>query len=109
MADTLKTLAQSYPNAGTLTTLYTVPSSTSTIVASIVICNITATDDSFRISIAIAGASDTNKQYIYWNQSVPSYTTFVATIGITLATTDLIRVYSTGGGLTFNAFGIEVV
>jgi hypothetical protein len=106
MAEVFKVLGQ--PGATTPTTLYTVPSSTSTTLSSIVICNRSATATSFRISVAVGGAVDANNQYLYYDQVIEGNSTFVAQVGITLATTDLIRVYTTLATVSFNAFGIEV-
>ena len=108
MAETLKVLAQLSPSINTLTTLYTVPSSTSTVVSSIIICNQNSTPAVFRISIAIAGAADNVKQYLYYDLPILANDTFIATIGISLATTDVIKVYSTETNLSFTATGVEV-
>lgn len=109
MTDTLLVLGQSQPTAATLTTLYTVPAATSTTVSSVTICNQSATTaDSFRLSVAVAGAADNAKQYLYYNLAVGPADTFVATIGVTMAATDVMRCYSTNGTLNFNAFGVQV-
>ena len=108
VAENLKVLAQLVPSATTLTTLYTVPASTSTVVSSLIICNQNATQVLFRISIAVAGAADNAKQYIYYDLPLLAYDTFVATIGISLATTDLIRVYSDTANVSFTATGVEI-
>lgn len=102
-----KVLGQSVPSATTLTDIYTVPASTSTVISSISICNTSSTATTFRISVAVAGAANTNKQYLYYDVTIAGNDTFVATIGITLATTDVVRVYSTLATLSFNLFGSE--
>jgi glucose-6-phosphate dehydrogenase assembly protein OpcA len=108
MADTLKVLGQSNPSATTLTTLYTVPSSTSTTVSSLVVCNQASSAATFRISIQVAAAADTAKQYLYYDTNVPANDTFIATVGITLATTDVVKCYASSTTLSFNLFGVEV-
>ncbi len=108
MADTLKILGQSIPAAATLTDLYTVPAATSTVVSTITVCNQSAVGTSFRISIAVAGAADATKQYLYFDVPIAGNATFAATLGIDLATTDKIRVLATLATLSFNATGIEV-
>ena len=109
MTDTFKVLGQSFPSAATLTTLYTVPALTSTTASSITVCNQSSTTaDSFRISIQVAAAADTSKQYIYYNLPLAANDTFIATIGATLATTDVVKCYSSGGLSSFNLFGVEV-
>lgn len=105
---TLKQLGQSNPAVNTLTTLYTVPSATSTTVSSVVICNQSSSPSTFRLSTAIAGAADTIAQYLYYNQVIAANSTFVATVGITLATTDVIRVYASNSTMSFIAYGVEV-
>ena len=103
-----KVLGQSSPSATTLTDIYTVPSATSAAVSSGVICNRNGSADSFRVSVAPAGASDSNEQYIYYDVPISGKDTFIFTVGITLATTDVVRVYSTNGYCSFNLFGSEV-
>lgn len=115
MPITKKVLGQSFPAAATLTTLYTVPASTQTTVSTITVCNRSGTVvDQVRISIAPAGAADAAAQYIYGGNAtagvglaVSVLDTFSATLGITLAATDVVRVYSVNGTSTFNIFGAE--
>ena len=108
MTDTTKVLAQLNPAATTLTTLYTVPALTSAVVSSLVICNQSATDITFRLSIQIAAAADDPKQYLYYDLPLVANDTFVATIGVTLAASDVIKVYASSTSVSFSAFGVEV-
>ncbi len=108
MADTYGVLGQSDPSAATLTDAYTVPAATEAIVSSLVICNRSATPTAFRISVAPAGAADTNAHYQYFDRPIGANDTFVATIGITLAATDVVRVYATLATLSFSVHGVEV-
>ena len=108
MTVTSKVLGQSKPSAATLTDAYTVPASTATTVSTIVASNQSATATSFRVSVAVAGAADTAAQYLYYDIVIPGNDTFAATLGITLAATDVVRVYNTLATLSFNIFGVEV-
>jgi hypothetical protein len=108
MADTLKVLGQSNPLATTLTDIYTVPASTSTTTSSLIVCNRSGVATSFRVSVAVAGAADDNKQYLYYDLAISGNDTFAAQLGITLAATDKIRVYATLATLSFNLFGVEI-
>lgn len=108
MADTLKVLGQSAPSATTLTDLYTVPASTKVAVSSLVVCNRSAAPVTFRASVAPAGAADATSQYLYYDVLLAPNDTFVATIGITLAATDKVRVYGSTANLSFSLFGVEV-
>jgi hypothetical protein len=108
MAENIQILGQLAPSATTLSTLYTVPAATQTVVSSIVVCNAGGASDTFRISIAQGGAADNIKQYIYRDVSIAANDTFIATIGLTLDETDVIKVYSTNGTNTsFSIFGVE--
>ena len=91
MADTIKILGQANLAATTLTDIYTVPASTSTVVSSICFCNTGGTQTTFRLSFAIAGAADAIKQYIYYDLTIPANDTFTFTGGVSMATTDKIR------------------
>jgi hypothetical protein len=108
MAEAYKVLGQSAPSAATLTDLYVVPAATSTTVSTLTVCNRSATATSFRISIAQAGATNADTQYLYYDQAIDGNSTYAITIGMTLAATDKIRVYSTLATVTFCAFGVEV-
>ena len=107
MATTLKVLGQSAPLVTTLTDLYTVPALTTTAVSSVVVCNRSATATSFRIAVRPAGGAIANQMYLYYDVTIAGNDTFIATIGISLETTDVISVYATLATLSFQAFGQE--
>lgn len=107
MATTLKVLGQQNPSATTLTTLYTVPANTSTVVSSLTICNRSSTATTFRIAIRPLGAGISDTHYLYYDVFIGGNDTFIATIGISLATTDVISVYASAATLSFHAYGQE--
>jgi hypothetical protein len=107
MATTYKILGQSKPNATTLTDAYTVPAATTATVSTITVANQSATATSFRISVAVNGASDTASQYLYYDIAIPGNNTFATTIGITLGAGDVVRVYNTLATCSFNIFGVQ--
>jgi len=108
MAEAYKVLGQSDPVAATLTDAYTVPGATSTVVSTVTVANRAATGTSFRISVAQAGAANNDDQYVWYDIAIPGNDTFGATMGLTLATTDVVRVYATLATLTFSIFGSEI-
>ena len=108
MANTYKILGQSAPSATTETDLYTVPSSTSAVISSIVICNRGTGATTFRVSISPIGDATVDKDYLYYDVTLAGNDTFIATVGITLATTDKVRVYAGNNKLSFNLFGTEL-
>ena len=108
MPTTYKVLGQSSPLATTETLLYVVPSATTAIGSSIIIANRGTSVATFRVSIAVGGAATTNKDYIYYDLPIGANDTFIATIGITLATTDEVRVYASNTNLSFSLYGSEI-
>jgi hypothetical protein len=108
MPTTYKVLGQSNPSATTLTTLYTVPSSTSTVVSSIVVCNQAGTAATYRIAVRPAGASVAAQHYIVYGSTVAASDSTIITLGMTLATTDVVSVYSSSATTSFVLFGSEI-
>ena len=102
-----KVLGQSAPSAAAATTLYTVPSATDTIVSTINVANIGANQDTIRIAIRPAGATLANQHYIAYGVPLAAGAVFSIQGGLTLASTDVITVYSTTGNTSFSAFGSE--
>ena len=108
MATTYKVLGQSNPAATTATTLYTVPSAKSAVVSTISICNQAATSATYRIAIRPAGATLAAQHYLAYDSSITANNSTMITIGVTLATTDVITVYASTATVSFSAFGTEI-
>lgn len=108
MATTVKVLGQLAPSATTNTDLYTAPSATSAVISTLTICNRSDTVSTFNIAVRPGGAAIENKHYIAFQVAVPGRDTTTLTLGITLATTDVITVYASSANLSFNAFGSEL-
>jgi hypothetical protein len=104
---TAKVLGQSAPAATTATTLYTVPSSTQTTGYSLTVCNRSAESVTYRIAVRPAGAGLATSHYIVYDAVITANDTVVFTLGLTLATTDVVTVYASTANLTFSLFGIE--
>ena len=108
MAITYKVLGQSNPSANTNTDLYTVPSATSAVCSTIVICNQAASAATFRIAVRPAGAAIATSQYISYDSTVNANDSITMTIGITLATTDVVTVRANTTTVSFSLFGSEL-
>lgn len=104
---TYKILGQVAPSATTETDLYTAPGG-QIIVSTLVICNRSATQTTFRVSISAGGGATATKDYLYYDLLLGGNDTFAATIGMTLSTGDVIRVYAGAATLSFNLFGQEI-
>jgi hypothetical protein len=107
MATAYKVLGQSIPSATTNTTLYTVPASTSAVCSTLSICNQGATTN-IRVAIRPAGATLATSQYIAYDNYVNASDTIFLTLGVTLATTDVVTVYAGTANVSFSLFGSEI-
>ena len=108
MTNAAKVLGQLNPAPTTLADLYVVPGGKQCVSSSIVVCNRAGGAQTFRISVAVAGAANNVKQYLYYDLPLTGNNTFIATIGITLGSGDVVRVYASNGNLSFNLFGTEI-
>lgn len=108
MAETVKVLAQNFPAAATLTDMYTCASALGAVLSSITVCNQSGVATTFRVSIAVAGAADATKQYLYFDVTLAGNDTFIATVGLTVANTDVVRVRATLNTISFMLFGTEL-
>jgi glucose-6-phosphate dehydrogenase assembly protein OpcA len=108
MPTVYKVLAQSAPSATTATDIYTVPSSTQTVVSTIVVANRAATDATYRIAVRPNGATLANQHYIAYDVTVGASDSTNLTIGITVDAADVITVYASTANLSFNIFGTEI-
>ena len=108
MATTLKILGNALPSNTSNAALYTVPSSTSAVVSSIVVCNQTTTAATCRIGADAGGDGPATSDWIVYDVSVGPNETIAFTLGVTLATTDKIWIRTgTASALSFAAFGQE--
>ena len=105
MATFYKVLGQVNPVATTLTTLYTAPSGA--VVSTLAICNQGATT-TYRVLVSVAGAALNAKQYIVYETGVNANDSVFLTLGITLAATDIVKVYAGTANVSFSLFGSEV-
>ena len=112
MTEKILVLGQSNPAANFATPLYTCNADTfaplGATVSSLTICNMDTVSALCNVSIAIAGAFDGPAQYLYYQLNVDPGNTFIATLGITLAATDVVRVFSTSASVSFQLFGAEL-
>jgi hypothetical protein len=108
MAKSYKVLGQSNPSATSATTLYTVPSATQTVVSSITICNLAATDATYRIAIRPDAETLANKHYISYDSTIPANDTIGLTLGVTANAADVVTVYASTASVSFNIFGSEI-
>jgi glucose-6-phosphate dehydrogenase assembly protein OpcA len=102
-----KVLGQVNPSATTATTLYTVPSAKSAVISTLTICNQAGTSATFRVAVRPAGATLAAVHYVAYDVTVGAADTTALTLGLTLATTDVVTVYASTATLSFHAYGDE--
>lgn len=107
MATAYKVLGQSAPSANSDTTLYTVPASTSTVASTLSVCN-RGVSTTFRVAIRKDGAAIANSHYIVYDNYVNAGDSVFLTLGISLATTDVVTVRAGTADTSFSLFGSEI-
>lgn len=103
-----KILGQVLPSATTDTSIYTVPASASATVTSIVVCN-TSVQSGTTYRIAVKASADTLslKNYIVYEATIDPKETATIIVGVTLATGDSVRAYTSAATVSFSCFGVE--
>ena len=107
MASTYKVLGQSAPAATTNTDVYTVGAGISAVVSTLAVCN-QGVSTAFRVAVRPAGATLSAQHYIAYDIPVNQYDSIFLTLGVTLAATDVVTVYSGTATVSFSLFGSEV-
>ena len=110
MATSYKTLGQLDLTSSSLTTLYTVPASTETVISTVVIANRASAADTFRLALRTDGDAISDKHYLAYDVPVAANDSTTLTLGITMEATDVLSVAAAGTAseLSINAFGAEV-
>jgi hypothetical protein len=109
MPTSYKVLGQEAVAATTQTDLYTSPAATETIVSTINVSNRSSSATAtYRIAVRPAGESILNKHYLVFDSLIGVSDSIALTIGVTLAPTDVLTVYSSTANLTFSAFGSQI-
>jgi len=109
MAVSYKVLGQSKPSAVTNTNLYTVPTGAGNyaVCSTLTITNQAGSPSSVRVAVRPAGAAVEAKHYIIYDVAVGALQSVNFTMGITVASTDIITIYDANGTCSFNLFGSE--
>jgi len=110
LATSYKTLGQLDLTTSSLTTLYTCPTSTETVISTVIIANRASAADTFRLAVRTDGDAIADKHYVAYDVPVAANDSTTLTLGITLEATDVLSVAAAGTAseLSINAFGAEV-
>ena len=107
MATSYKVIAQQ-ASTSSLVSMLTVAAATETIISSMVICNRSASAQTYSIVVRPNNATLADKHYIAYSTPIGANATVVYTIGMTLDATDQIYIMSAGTDLSFTLFGSEI-
>jgi len=110
MATAYKTLGQLDLTTSSLTTLYTCPASTETVISTVVIANRSTSADTFRLAMRVDGDAISAKHWLAYDVPVAASDSTTLTLGVAMAATDVLSVAAAGTAslLSVNAFGAEV-
>ena len=109
MANAYKILGQANLVAETPTNVYTVPASTETVISTIIIANLAAVANTFRISLRPDGASQADQHYIAYDVPIAANDSTTLTLGITLNAADVVTCYGgASSDISVNIFGTEI-
>lgn len=115
MATIYKVLGQTAPAVATNTDAYQVPANTQAIISTISVSNTTSSQSTYRIAIRPAAESLATKHYIVYDAALAANDSIAITLGATLrnatgtlASGDVLTVYSNTGGVSITLFGTEI-
>lgn len=106
MSATRKNVGQAAPDGNTLTDAYTV-AVTSSVVGLVMCANRSDYPAKVSISHAVAGAADEVKQYLVYEHVIPPHLEFPFAREIFMLITDVLRVKSDTGNVSFNVYAEE--
>lgn len=105
MVDIYGVLGQQAPAAGALVDVYTVPAGKVAHIR-IAVANRSAVPDSFRVALSVAGAPIASSHYVAFDMPIAENDS-VLSGPLVVKSTDVVRVYSGLGDLTFTVTGLE--
>lgn len=109
-------MAQTYKNAriqgtastSTYSTLYTVPSGTSTVISTISVANTSASDVLYRIGIVDTDINPTATDWLVYDSYAAANDSTFMSVGIVLTAGQRLKISSASNSLTFMCFMSEV-
>jgi len=108
-----KILGQIQTTANVLTTIYTVPASTNTVVTTITICNQSANTVSINVAANVSGSAVSTRNFIVSGYSLGAAETLVLEPRISLNVGSILSANVTGANavsnVSINAFGVEII
>jgi hypothetical protein len=108
-----KILGQIQTTANVLTTIYTVPAATNTMISTITICNQSPNTVSVNVAANVSGSAVTTKNFIVSGYSLGAAETLVLEPRVSLNVGSILSANITGAfassNVSINAFGVEII
>ena len=108
-----KILGQIQTTANALTTIYTVPAATNTMISSITICNQSQNTVSVNVAANVSGSAVTTRNFIVSGYALGAAETLVLEPRISLNVGSILSANITGANassnISINAFGVEII
>jgi hypothetical protein len=108
-----KILGQVQPTGNILTTIYTVPAATNTMISTITICNQSINTVSINVAANVSGSAVSTKNFIVSGYSLGAAETLVLEPRISLNVGSILSANITGANassnISINAFGVEII
>jgi hypothetical protein len=105
---TYKVLGQVVSTAGVDTNVYTVPSSTTAIISSIVVVNRGTEGTTFRVAVRPNGATIESKHYVAYDVPIARNDSTVLSFGITMDAADVVTINGANNNISVSVFGTEI-
>ena len=102
-----KVLGQINPAGNTLTNVYVVPASFTSVVSSLMVCNQNATNALISIAVQPNANTIATKHYLVYNATLPANDSIPYTIGITLGSGDILSANTNSANVSITAFGMQ--
>lgn len=108
-----KILGQIQTTANVLTTIYTVPAATNTMISTITICNQSPNTVSVNVAANVSGSAVTTKNFIVSGYALGAAETLVLEPRVSLNVGSILSANITGANaasnVSINAFGVEII
>ena len=108
-----KILGQIQTTANVLTTIYTVPASTNTMISTIIVCNQSANTVLVNVAANLSGSAVTTRNFIVSGYALGAAETLVLEPRVSLNVGSILSANITGANaasnVSINAFGVEII
>jgi hypothetical protein len=109
MAQIYEILGQVSPTANTLTNVFVTGAATSSIVGTITIHNFSDANASYSLVVRPINEALANKHFIVRGGVLPARELITITGAVTMNANAILAANTSGGSVSFNAFGVEIV